>query len=269
LEAYSETFYPAQFGGSALFSLRRGGVKYIEAPRPELYDLRQDPQELSNRIGESPTLAKELKTLLSETTARFTDKSKTSESKLSMSSEELRKLATLGYVGRASLPNKSANSASAPTVPSVSDPKDNLKQFALLSETSQNAATGKCEEASQTLSKVSQEGSALLTAYFMVGRCFFNQQKFSQAYPSFRQLLKLSPSGTSEHLEAQFYVAACDFYLKRIKESKAGFELVLSVNPDHVFAHKYLGLVHLALGEQSEALQEFQYVATRSPQVGS
>ncbi|MSO23541.1 MAG: tetratricopeptide repeat protein, partial [Acidobacteria bacterium] len=82
----------------------------------------------------------------------------------------------------------------------------------------------------------------------------------------FRQLLKLSPSGTSQYLEAQFYVAACDFYLNRIKESKAGFELVLGVNPDHVFAHKYLGLVHLSLGELPEALQEFQYVATRSPQ---
>src|SRR5207237_4191544 len=40
--------YPAQFGWSALTSMRRGNVKVIRAPKPEVYDLRRDPGETTN-----------------------------------------------------------------------------------------------------------------------------------------------------------------------------------------------------------------------------
>src|SRR5205823_5536801 len=38
LEAYSESLYPQQFGWSPLRALRANRFKFIEAPRPELYD---------------------------------------------------------------------------------------------------------------------------------------------------------------------------------------------------------------------------------------
>src|SRR5262249_27515082 len=47
--AYSETFLPRdQFGWSELMAVRTERLKYIEAPRPELYDLREDPSERTN-----------------------------------------------------------------------------------------------------------------------------------------------------------------------------------------------------------------------------
>ena len=43
-DVFSESLYPQRhFGSSALTSLRSGHYKYIEAPRPEFYDLAQDP----------------------------------------------------------------------------------------------------------------------------------------------------------------------------------------------------------------------------------
>ncbi|HEY0590132.1 MAG TPA: sulfatase, partial [Thermoanaerobaculia bacterium] len=48
---YSETFYPRfHFGWSELHSLVDGGEHFIEAPRPELYDLGSDPGERRNLI---------------------------------------------------------------------------------------------------------------------------------------------------------------------------------------------------------------------------
>jgi tetratricopeptide (TPR) repeat protein len=48
---YSESVYARDcFGWSALRSLRVGAYKYIEAPRPELYNLEKDPRELNNII---------------------------------------------------------------------------------------------------------------------------------------------------------------------------------------------------------------------------
>ncbi len=47
--AYSETLMPRfNFGWSELRSLRSEGLKVIEAPRPEVYDLEADPGELMN-----------------------------------------------------------------------------------------------------------------------------------------------------------------------------------------------------------------------------
>jgi arylsulfatase A-like enzyme len=49
LEAYSESQYGFDnFGWSPLKALRRGSLKLIAAPRPELYDLASDPHELTN-----------------------------------------------------------------------------------------------------------------------------------------------------------------------------------------------------------------------------
>ena len=44
--AFGETDYPLRFGWAPLRSLRSEGFKFIEAPRPELYNLQLDPAEL-------------------------------------------------------------------------------------------------------------------------------------------------------------------------------------------------------------------------------
>jgi choline-sulfatase len=53
-ELYAETRYPEVFGWSPLFALRRRELKYIAAPRPELYDLQRDPHETRNLVPPAP-----------------------------------------------------------------------------------------------------------------------------------------------------------------------------------------------------------------------
>ena len=53
--AIGETDYPLRFGWAPLRSVRAEGFKFIEAPRPELYDLKADPKELTNRYQASDT----------------------------------------------------------------------------------------------------------------------------------------------------------------------------------------------------------------------
>jgi arylsulfatase A-like enzyme len=53
--AYIETLATRfDFGWSALYGLRVGEQKYIRAPRPELYDLEEDPKELRNLAPTRP-----------------------------------------------------------------------------------------------------------------------------------------------------------------------------------------------------------------------
>ena len=53
--AIGETDYPLRFGWAPLKSVRSEGFKFIEAPRPELYDLKADPKELTNHYQSSDT----------------------------------------------------------------------------------------------------------------------------------------------------------------------------------------------------------------------
>ena len=45
---FSETDYPLRWGWASLRALRTDNTKFIEAPRPELYDLQADPKEMKN-----------------------------------------------------------------------------------------------------------------------------------------------------------------------------------------------------------------------------
>ena len=58
---YSETYAPlTEFGWSPLRSVRRGDWKYIAAPQPELYDLKNDPGETRNLMDDQMARGAEL-----------------------------------------------------------------------------------------------------------------------------------------------------------------------------------------------------------------
>ena len=53
--SYAESLYSElELGWAPLYSWRAGGFKLIEAPRPELYDLKNDPAELTNLVERDP-----------------------------------------------------------------------------------------------------------------------------------------------------------------------------------------------------------------------
>ena len=67
--AIGETDYPLRFGWAPLRSVRAEGFKFIEAPRPELYDLHADPGELANHYQPSDATVQKFRGMLAEITA--------------------------------------------------------------------------------------------------------------------------------------------------------------------------------------------------------
>ncbi len=62
--AIGETDYPLRFGWAPLRSVRTESAKFIEAPKPELYDLSADPQELKNQFKANDATVLKLQQLL-------------------------------------------------------------------------------------------------------------------------------------------------------------------------------------------------------------
>jgi len=114
--AYVETRQPwFTYGWSPLAAVRSGGWKYVAAPRPELYDLAQDPGETRNRAAENATRAAEMAGLL----ARF-EQLPAAAAARSGDPQVLESLRALGYVG-------GAPSSGEPPA-GLADPKDRLAE---------------------------------------------------------------------------------------------------------------------------------------------
>ena len=92
--AYMETLAPQlQFGWSPLRGVRTRRHRYVRAPRPELYDLGEDPRESRNLAGSLPDLVAELDGALQERLGG----ERAVEPVALLSEEERARLESLGY----------------------------------------------------------------------------------------------------------------------------------------------------------------------------
>src|SRR5262249_22789128 len=95
--------------------------KYIDAPRPELYSLDQDPKELKNLATSQAAKARESKQWLVQSGALQQTAHPTTPTG-DMDPETLEKLASLGYAGITPAPAPTGN---------LADPKDKVADFQL------------------------------------------------------------------------------------------------------------------------------------------
>ncbi len=94
---YSETYLPYYtYGWAKLRALRRGSWKYIDAPKPELYNLRKDPRELTNVHASQPGKAHDLKRDLDALLSQVEDPE--AEATIVLDSEAAEQLRSLGYL---------------------------------------------------------------------------------------------------------------------------------------------------------------------------
>jgi arylsulfatase A-like enzyme/Flp pilus assembly protein TadD len=249
-DAYSETFYPLQFGWSPLRSVRVGNLKYIDAPRPELFELDVDPKELTNRAADRPAVAAEMKNKIEMLQA---SSGVAAKAVYHLTPEQVEKLAKLGYLGNADAPH--GDTAKLP------DPKDEIDTFYLINRAGIEAGSGHCDRAAPVLNDVLERAPNLVAAHTMLGRCYFLLEKYAESLDAFRRLQALSP----ENSDATFYIAASQFKLDDLTSAEAGFEHIVTLDPKRSYAHKYLGFIYQAQGKPELAIAEFQKVIDTMP----
>src|SRR4030043_1774902 len=99
-EAYSESYYPRyHYGWSELKSLGTSRYKFIQAPRPELYDLSLDPRERNNIFGRESSLAERFIRNLEKLEEKMSRKGIEDRSPQQLDDDSREKLMALGYIG--------------------------------------------------------------------------------------------------------------------------------------------------------------------------
>jgi tetratricopeptide (TPR) repeat protein len=119
LPSYIETVYPREnYGWSELIGLISDGWKYIQAPKLELYQLKDEPAEMQNLINSNGQRAREMKAEMERLVAD--NSSKIDASRKSVSQDELARLRSLGYIG---------GGATGRAATKLPDPKDRLDEY--------------------------------------------------------------------------------------------------------------------------------------------
>ena len=243
--AYSRTDFPMQgFACSVVESWRAGKYLYIRAPRPELYDTSVDPGATRNLAQTSKATLDTMASQLQAFDARLgNDSGKTGSS---LSSSEMQKLASLGYVG---LQNSSAG-VQAATV--GIDPKDMIAAVNRTIAAFRDLEDGKPEKAIPVLKQVLGSGSTAYLPQFAMGSALFEQQQYVDAVPYLHKAIELQPDSAWAHYTMGLTLMKTGDF----KTAAVHLEIAAGRLPQFSAVHVALAQAYERLGRTPEAARE-------------
>jgi choline-sulfatase len=280
--AYAESLYPErEFGWAPLHAWRTARHKFIEAPRPELYDLEADAGERTNKAAEEPARVEELRRILQSAVSRPAP-----SAAAEVDPETAERLRALGYVsgGRAPPPPGAARL----------DPKDGIRLMPRINR-GMSAARIDPELAIRELSAVLAEDPGLLIARRTLAVAYAAGGRHDQAVAELRRLEKdgqltaedaivlgdnLRFSGRLAEAVAvleraarenpkfpQPWLSLAEVHVKEHKnaEAAAAYQRALALVPDHIEALRGLGDLALLEGRLDEAAARYGRILEVDP----
>lgn len=240
--AFGETDYPLRFGWAPLRSVRENSYKLIQAPRPELYDLRTDPKELRNTYETRNATVQKLQGLLA--TLKPKSEGETSQKQPSQDSEKLK---ALGYSAGSGM----TADADPSTLP---DPKDKIEQQNLLHTAMIASDDNRTAEARAALEKVLQLDPKQPTALRQLGELELNAGDYAKAAEHLKGAREVRPEdSTAAFYEGQAREKSGDF-----AGARDALEASLKLTPGQLPARLLLGKVYLELKDPKAADDQFE-----------
>ena len=239
-EVYAETYYPRlHLGWSDLRSLIDGDLHSIEAPSPELYDLRGDPAEKTNLVRTQRREHARLR-------ERLATYGRGVIAPAPVDPEEMKKLAALGYL------SSPAGDGDGP----LPDPKSRLGELDTFKHAGELARKGELATAIGALESLVQANPRFTEAQTLLAHTLARAGRTEEAIAAYRRNVQRSPQ-----LAPGLGLALAALYLEtnRLDEAEAHARLGETTNPAR--AHLLLGRVELARGNLQGALQ---YASTAS-----
>ena len=240
----AESLYPRlHYGWSEVVAVRMRGFKYIDTPRPELFDLVADPGEVQNVVSQKPTLARQMKATLDE---RVPDAAGVSEPSPTDADAE-RRLRALGYIGAAARTGRK-NRMELP------DPKDKIHLIHAIARADALEAEGNLDEAIYLLRQVLDQDPTIIDAHLSLGNKLTEAGRWDEAILAFRRSLELNP----EYDLALTNLALAYKKAGKLDDAELGFLRILERDPQNRQALFNLGEIRLLKKDYGKARELFE-----------
>src|SRR6476646_2438598 len=287
---YAETFLPRlHFNWSELRGVESAKYHFIDAPRPELYDLTKDPGETQNLYSDKKAVGEEMRARLAGLIRQYSAGQELAE-KTGLDPALMERLKSLGYAG--------FSGGGSPTITdrALPDPKDRIQVYELISDAiaeSQHgdypASTEKFLEALKSdpdsvpvhyllglnyyrmhdfpksvehLQRVMQLSPDYALASFQLGLAYARVGDFDRAIETLKRTLELDPSNFS----AAYNLGAAYVQKQRMNEAAGAFRSSVTIAPEYAPGHRGLGEILLYQGQVDDALTELRRAAELAPQ---
>ena len=258
--AYAESLYSElELGWAPLYSWRAGGFKLIEAPRPELYDLKNDPKELTNLAAADAPRVAQMRRGLEAGLRQLTAPAGAAASSDPQTIERLR---SLGYL--------SGSGSARAGAGGLRDPKDGIRFLPRLNR-AMSAARVEPEVAIRELTAVLSEDSTLFMArrtraiaYASAGRhdlaiadmrilekageltpedavVLGDNLRFAGRFDDATAVLERAARESPAFAQPRVSLAEVQIAQRRYSEAQATLEGVLKLVPDFIEALRRLG----------------------------
>jgi arylsulfatase A-like enzyme/Flp pilus assembly protein TadD len=249
---YVETLVPQlNMNWAPLRGLRDERWKYIEAPKPELYDLAADRTESRNVHDERPQTVRGLRQELEKITGGAAGALAVG----TMDRQTIEKLASLGYVGAGAEPPSTSAGTARP------DPKDMIAVYNRLRRANTAIRERRFADAlpvlRDALAKNSRDGFALVS----LGGAYMALKDYRAAIAAYRQYLDVVPTSASAHA----LIATCYQNLGDHQNVLREAEAALAIDPKYSDARILKSAALAAQGHHAEALAEIKAAVDADP----
>jgi tetratricopeptide (TPR) repeat protein len=232
--ALGETDYPLRFGWASLRSVRTEAFKFIEAPRPELYDLRSDPGELHNSYADGNADIGRLRALLAELPSKSPAPRQGSSATESTSTSE------------------------ASPLP---DPKDKIEEQNLLHAALVASENDQPADARKALEKVLEMDEKSPVALRQLGELELEAGDYAQASSHLKAANQLRPGDAA----VAYHLGQSLFKVGDLAGAREALESSLKTAPGQIPARILLGNVYLQLKDKDAAKDQFEAVLLSEP----
>jgi tetratricopeptide (TPR) repeat protein len=251
VEAYADTWLPRdQFQWSDLRTIRTEQLKYIAAPRPELYDLAADPGEQHNVIADRADDAARLRRILDAIDRRGvrpgSDRGRTGvrpgSERSGTDAAVDEKLRALGYIGYAPAVPVSSSAA-------LADPKDKLEVYTRAMDALELSEAGKAKDAVATLDAATRLDPNVAQVHYLKGSVLGTEGRYADAAAALEKAVALSP----RFVLARFKLALAYVRLSRLDRAEEILRSVIADEPRNFRALHNLAAIAYSRGDLAAA----------------
>ena len=286
---YGETFLPRiHFNWSELRGAENAKYHFIDAPKPELYDVTSDPSEKHNLLGEKKAVGEEMRAKLLALIREYSAGKELAE-KTGLDPALVERLKSLGYAAFSGGGDPTISSRDLP------DPKDRIEAYEEFSDAMAASQHGRYQESVEDLKAMIKTEPNSVPAHYMQGLNYYRLKMYADAVTELQKAVELSPDyalavfnlgmaqahagqideaiGTlrraldldGTNFDAAFNLGVAYVQKQQLEQAADAFRKSVTIYPDLARGHRALGETLLYLGKADEAIVELRQAVQLAP----